>query len=353
MLTTSSHRGAKPSDICYILDHANVTKAILTPWIMEDIARRPDAQRYIEPFEKVMYGTAVLSSYAADTWSRWTDIQNIWGMTETLGPAQLEQDPDDHSYVTLDMVHSGITFKDTKTTEFIDGRHSPLYELVFTMTPDSVKFGGVGTAPHHARMGIPPEAVGKEGTPEYPTGDLWTPHPDPAKAAYVWRFAGRSDDLITFSSGINVHPGPLERAITSNEFVRAALIIGNMHQQPLALVVSTVDVVCKSKMGKVINSHGDYRNLPKVSPRILPRPRISGQTSFPLLMSRCPATAALPKLMSWLFRVEVLCGRPKAASIEREQLANFLTKLTMCTRRMEIASRTASRGRVGFCDKSV
>lgn len=239
MLPGFRHRGASPSDICPLLDHANVTRAILTPWIMEDIARRSDAQHYIERFDNVMYGTAVLSSYAADTWSKWTSIQNVWGMTETLGPAQLEQDPDDHAYITLDMEHSGIVFRDTRTTEYIDGRHAPLYELVWTLTPGATKYGGVGTAPHHARMSVPLGAAGKQGTPEYPTGDLWTPHPDPAKESYVWRFAGRSDDLITFSTGINVHPGPLERALTSNELVRAALVTGNMHQQPLALVVSS------------------------------------------------------------------------------------------------------------------
>lgn len=210
---------------------------------MEDIARRSDARQYIERFDRVMYGTAVLSSYAADTWSKWTSIQNVWGMTETLGPAQLEQDPEDHAYITLDMEHSGIKFRDTQTTEFIDGRHVPLYELVFALTPGAAKYGGVGTAPHHARMSVPLEAAGKQGTPEYPTGDLWMPHPDPAKESYVWRFAGRSDDLITFSTGINVHPGPLERALTSNELVRAALVTGNMHQQPLALVVCILTVI--------------------------------------------------------------------------------------------------------------
>lgn len=207
---------------------------------MEDIARRSDAQRYIERFDSVMYGTAVLSDYAAETWSQWTSIQNVWGMTETLGPAQLEQDPEDHAYVTLDMKHSGIRFRDTRTTEFIEGRHAPLYELVFTFTPEATKYGGVGTAPHHAHWCIPQEAAGKPDTPEFPTGDLWTPHPDPAKESYVWRFAGRLDDLITFSTGVNVHPGPLERALTSNEIVRAAVITGNTHQQPLALVVSTI-----------------------------------------------------------------------------------------------------------------
>lgn len=237
----SSHRGALPTDMCPLLDHANVTKAILTPWIMEDIARRPDAQKYIQPFDKVMYGTAVLSPFAIDTWSRWTSIQNVWGMTEILGPPQLEQDAGDHAYVAFDMEHSGIDFRDTQSTEFINGQHVSLCELVLTLTPGATKYGGVGTAHHHARTAVPLEAAGKEGTPEYATGDLWTPHPDPAKEKYVWRFAGRYDDMITFSSGINVHPGPLERALASDELVRAALVIGNMHQQPLVLVVSTLN----------------------------------------------------------------------------------------------------------------
>ena len=50
------HRGVDTTDIYSIIENARVTKAILTPWMMEDIARKPNAKDYIERFSKVCFG---------------------------------------------------------------------------------------------------------------------------------------------------------------------------------------------------------------------------------------------------------------------------------------------------------
>lgn len=50
------HRGMATSDISDYLRHATVTKAAMTPWMLEDIARKPDARWYIEKFESVLFG---------------------------------------------------------------------------------------------------------------------------------------------------------------------------------------------------------------------------------------------------------------------------------------------------------
>lgn len=50
------HRAITTGDIREYLEFANVTKAALTPWMMEDVARKPNPERYIKPFESVLFG---------------------------------------------------------------------------------------------------------------------------------------------------------------------------------------------------------------------------------------------------------------------------------------------------------
>ena len=50
------HRAITTGDIREYLDFAKVTKAALTPWMMEDVARKPNPERYIKPFESVLFG---------------------------------------------------------------------------------------------------------------------------------------------------------------------------------------------------------------------------------------------------------------------------------------------------------
>lgn len=111
-----------------------------------------------------------------------------------------------------------------------DGESKDLYEFVMKLNDKSAPI-----ASWHARQNIR-LATTEPPVPEWLTGDLWTPHPDPAKAAFAWKFVCRKDDLISFSTGVTGHPAPIEQSITSADNVSAAILIGNKHQQPLALI---------------------------------------------------------------------------------------------------------------------
>jgi hypothetical protein len=172
-----------------------------------------------------------MSEFASSTWSKYTAYQNLWGTTETLSPPVLVAKPDEHGYAIFDLENSGIVFRDAKVTYHTEeGIDVPLYEPYFTLTPKSAPY-----SVWHLCRGITPESQ-TPPYPEYSAGDLWTPHPDPKRAHYVWRFVGRTDDLITFGTGVNLHPGPIESAILKDKLVQAALLVGAGRKQTTLLV---------------------------------------------------------------------------------------------------------------------
>lgn len=159
-----------------------------------------------------------------------TVTQNAWGCTEAMAPGLLKADREDHTYVCFDTVHTGNTFRESPVQVFENGSQVPVYELVLTMSEETAPY-----ASWHFRQGITPDNT-KPPYPEFRPGDLWAPHPDPEKASYVFKFIGRIDDTFTLSSASNIHPGPIERAISAHPKAGGVMIVGNQRRQPLALI---------------------------------------------------------------------------------------------------------------------
>lgn len=142
----------------------------------------------------------------------------------------LMADREDHAYVYFDIENSGLEFRESPAEFFDEGSRLPLYEVVFTMNERTAPFSS-----WHFRQGITAENT-KAPYPEYRIGDLWTPHPDPAKASYVFKFVGRTDDTFTLSSTLNIHPGPVERAIGAHPSAKGVMVVGNQRRQPAVLI---------------------------------------------------------------------------------------------------------------------
>lgn len=175
---------------------------------------------------------AVLSPFAGRKWASLTKIRNIWGATETLAPPQLEADDEDYEYNHFDVFTESCEFRQIENAGYVseEGESRKLYEFVMKTSEQAAPI-----ASWHARQGIDPSTT-EPPYPEWQTGDLWTPHPDPAKAAYAWKFVCRKDDLISFSTGVSGHPAPIERAILESEKVHSAILVGSAHRQTVALV---------------------------------------------------------------------------------------------------------------------
>lgn len=70
----------------------------------------------------------------------------------------------------------------------------------------------------------------------YEPGDLWSPHPNPKKAANLWKFRGRTDDLISYKDGNNFHPTAWELKHSEHDLIRTACITGSGHRQPVLVI---------------------------------------------------------------------------------------------------------------------
>ncbi|KAJ4385533.1 hypothetical protein N0V93_009962 [Gnomoniopsis smithogilvyi] len=215
--------------------------------MMEDVARRPDAERIIKKLDSVYFSGAVLSPFGSRLWSQHCRNQNAWASTETSGIPQLIAESDEYEYSAFDIEAAGIKFQDTGAI-LIDaqngGRAEPLFEMILEVTPASAPYAfwahRQGFLSHDAK----PLASVSPSLLETKIGDLWTPHPNPAKAKYVWRFAGRSDDLITFSTGSNLHPSPITAALAGSSLVTEAIILGAGRRQPLAVIEMAEGIDC-------------------------------------------------------------------------------------------------------------
>jgi len=226
------NRGISLDGLLDVFTHCNARTAVLIPYMMEAVAKKPNSQEYIKAFDKVLYGGGELSAFAQGVWAEHTRVQDIWGSSEIGFPPELESDPEDHGYVYFDLEHGGLEFQEVSVTDDVSSdanNKTKVYEMVLLWTPKSAFYSA-----YFARNGIRPDAESVEI--EYRTGDIWTPHPDPRKSRYVWRFAGRLDDLVTLDTGVNVRPAPIEEALVAHQQVAAAIVLGNKRMQPLVLV---------------------------------------------------------------------------------------------------------------------
>lgn len=216
-----------------------------------------------------MQCTAVLSPFSSKMWSQHCHIQNAWASTETSGVPQLIAESEEYEYSVFDIEAAGIKFQDTGAI-LIDanekGRAEPLFEMVLEVTPESAPYAfwahRQGLLSHDSKPlpSVDPSLL------QAKIGDLWTPHPDSAKAKYVWRFAGRSDDLVTFSTGSNLHPGPITTALAANPSVTEAIVFGAGRRQPLAVIelaegVDTSEEIAQELWDTVLD--GVNSKLPK------------------------------------------------------------------------------------------
>ncbi|KAI0130546.1 hypothetical protein BJ170DRAFT_317857 [Xylariales sp. AK1849] len=216
------------SETCGIIKYSGCTEGFMPYYLADTIARMPDAEDYIRRFDSVSYGNGTISDFAGQMWSKHVRFRGAWGASETLTPPNLEADPEDYAYVYFDVDAGGLVFRERDLEYFDDdGSRIPLYELIMTFSPKSQS-----CASYWANLGIT-AAPSQPPYPEYPTAEVWTPHPDPKKARYAWRFISRLYDLDTGTSEFSI---AMEKTLGQHEKVQNAIVLSKNDEPPVALI---------------------------------------------------------------------------------------------------------------------
>ncbi|KAK8033766.1 acetyl-CoA synthetase-like protein [Apiospora marii] len=218
------------NEMCDIIKYSKAKVGFMPSFLMELIARRDDAEDYIKQMDTVVYGNGILSDFAGQMWSKTTRIFDVWGSAEVCTPPQLESDPEDYQYCCFDIEAGGCVFKERDDLEYFDddGARLELYELVITLTPQSEKYIG-----YWACLGEGVKAPDAAPYPEYSTKEVWTPHPDPAKAPYTWRFVSRIQDLTADAGEFAL---AFEKTLGKHGMVQHAIAVGQAGEPPALLV---------------------------------------------------------------------------------------------------------------------
>jgi hypothetical protein len=207
---------ATGANVTQILEFGNVAGAMLPPSLIEDMCCDPAGLEGLRRLKYVYFAGAPLPLSVAEQLSGYGKLQPAMGSTEAGAYFLQIRNTSDWEY---------YSFRPAMGVEF-EQRTKDLYELVFQRKPELKRWQQLfHVYPNLSR---------------FPTKDLWTKHrsePD------LWRYAGRTDDLIIFSHGEDLYASDMEAEIQKHLDVGAALIGGEGRHRPFLIVELTHDAV--------------------------------------------------------------------------------------------------------------
>lgn len=189
--------------------HGDVKVTCIPPSIIEDLLRTPTYHDKLNTVDCVMYGGGPLSKKAGDQLAQATSVVCLMGSIETMLLPTEVADSSDWQYFGFSPCMGG---------EF---RHlwDDLYELFIVRNP---KF----EASQSVFFTFPK-------LQEHNTKDLYSKHP--AKVS-LWRYRGRSDDLIVFSTGEKLNPMMVEETVGTHPDVCSVLLVGQGRRRSSLLI---------------------------------------------------------------------------------------------------------------------
>lgn len=221
-----ANRMTTPGEALDIFKYANVDRAWCSPAMLEAFATMPSAMESLRSLSMVMYGggectnifsrradsivLGALSQSSGSKISKVTRLVNTWGTSENAMPVQFETDPEDWAYIAFEPDLNGFEWRVAGENQF---------ELVIVRRPE--------------QLHLQPTFAIFPNLAEWPTRDIWTPHPQKANH---WRYVGRTDDLICYADGLKYHPAAEETDLCENPLIQSALMVGNQRTQSALLL---------------------------------------------------------------------------------------------------------------------
>lgn len=230
--------------LCETIQHANLDAVVCLPFHLREIVKNPKQLQLLKDknLDLIGYAGAALDENVGNIISSFTSLQPFFGNTEigliaTLhsGPSGIAN-PTDWQYVGLSPNH-GCLLEELPHSS--TNSEEQLYELVIRRSADS----------HNLIY----KFFNEPDCDVFHTRDVFTRHPDPDKK-YLWRPAGRTDDLIKTNS-LSKFSGSakVEAAMERHPYVTGAFVGGNGEER-LFLIVEVSDTLKELKEEEILDS---------------------------------------------------------------------------------------------------
>ena len=182
-----------------LIESVHATAAILPPSTLEEISKRAEFWKTLSRMNFILAAGGGVSKAAGETIIKKTRLLNILGSTE-FGPfSQIEVDKEDWAYMHFSPL-TGVEFRHYSDHE---------YEMVVVRDEKLLRY--------QSCFEIFPNLQ------ELSSNDLFSKHPDKSD---LWRYCGRSDDVIVFLNGEKTNPVSMEGLISNRPEVRSVLVLG-------------------------------------------------------------------------------------------------------------------------------
>ncbi|KAL9027102.1 MAG: hypothetical protein Q9196_004324, partial [Gyalolechia fulgens] len=195
--------------------YAEVDGCALPPSVLVDIYHDKVMLSRLEHLKYIFFAGGPLPPEVGNAVARITRLSTLFGSTEIGFPIQEVCDPEDWEYVRYSPFY-GSVFRplggddDLFEQVLVRRRELDLFQSIFSTYPDIAEFS---------------------------TKDLYRKHP--VKPS-LWKFMGRTDDVIVLSNAEKFNPVDFESVISSHPAIRSALVGGHGKPQTCLLVEPAV-----------------------------------------------------------------------------------------------------------------
>lgn len=203
-----------PPHVGLIVDIAqqqNLRGIMVPPAIMEQLLQEPTGMDIYNHLEFVVHGGAPLSPEIGALLAPVVNLMEFYGSSETFPLPELFKDPADFHYHEF---NPNLKFE----MQLYDADEGTYEFVLFAKEAD---------------RDTVPLCHNYPGVEVYHTKDLFTRHPTKEN---LWKYFGRTDDIIVLATGDKVNPVPLELAVQGHPSLSGALLVGNGRNQTALIV---------------------------------------------------------------------------------------------------------------------
>ncbi|KAF2206269.1 hypothetical protein CERZMDRAFT_103567 [Cercospora zeae-maydis SCOH1-5] len=195
--------------IAEIIETEHPTITNITPSPIVDMMNDPQLAPVLDKLTHILSGSGPMPSTVGARVAKQTQFHMLYGSTEIgMPPADLS-DPEDWDYMRF-QEHSGVEMRPYA---------EDLVELFIVRRPELDAYQPVFTMFPHLQ--------------EYQSRDLFSKHPTQEG---LYRFAGRSDDIVAYSTGEKFNPSTVESSLLGHLELKGAIVVGDGRFQSALLV---------------------------------------------------------------------------------------------------------------------